>query len=101
MAEHPVQRRAHLADLGARIGVLVRYAHRQVHLTPGQLAGGARGTGRPGDLDVLGDRLPAAVSEGQQVVPRGGRVEAIAYLNYLASPQARDTWKKYGFLELK
>jgi len=32
---------------------------------------------------------------------RGARAEAIAYLNYLASPQARDTWKRYGFLELK
>jgi len=37
---------------------------------------------------------PAAAIEG-------ARAEAIAYLNYLASPQARDTWKKYGFLELK
>jgi molybdate transport system substrate-binding protein len=29
-----------------------------------------------------------------------GRPEAIAYLNFLSSPQARDTWKKYGFWEL-
>jgi molybdate transport system substrate-binding protein len=33
-------------------------------------------------------------------VTRDARAEAIAYLNFLASSQARDTWKKYGFLEL-
>jgi len=27
------------------------------------------------------------------------RGEAIAFLNYLASPPARDTWKKFGFVE--
>lgn len=31
---------------------------------------------------------------------RRARAEAIAYLNYLASPQSRDTWKKFGFQEL-
>jgi molybdate transport system substrate-binding protein len=31
---------------------------------------------------------------------RGSRQEAIAYLDYLASPAARDTWRKSGFLEL-
>ena len=30
---------------------------------------------------------------------RGSRSEAIAYLNYLASPQVSETWKKYGFQE--
>ena len=29
----------------------------------------------------------------------GARAEAIAYLNFLSSTQARDTWKRYGFLE--
>lgn len=33
-------------------------------------------------------------------VTRGARGDAIGYLNFLSSPQARDTWKKYGFLEL-
>ena len=32
---------------------------------------------------------------------KGARKEAIAYLDYLASPSARDTWQKFGFLELK
>jgi molybdate transport system substrate-binding protein len=32
---------------------------------------------------------------------KGGRAEAIAYLNFLATPQAGETWKKFGFLELK
>ena len=27
--------------------------------------------------------------------------DAIAYLNYLAGPEARDTWRRFGFLELK
>jgi len=30
---------------------------------------------------------------------RGGRREAIAFLDYLARPEARDTWSKFGFLE--
>jgi molybdate transport system substrate-binding protein len=33
-------------------------------------------------------------------VTPGARPEAIAYLNFLAGPRARDTWKKYGFQEL-
>jgi molybdate transport system substrate-binding protein len=32
---------------------------------------------------------------------RGSRSEAIAYLNYLASPQVSETWRKFGFAELK
>ena len=32
---------------------------------------------------------------------KGARGDAIAYLNYLASPQVSETWKKFGFLELK
>jgi molybdate transport system substrate-binding protein len=32
---------------------------------------------------------------------RGSRQEAIAFLDYLASPAARDTWKKHGFLALE
>jgi molybdate transport system substrate-binding protein len=32
---------------------------------------------------------------------RGSRAQAIAFLNYLASSDARDTWKRFGFLELK
>ena len=32
---------------------------------------------------------------------KGSRGDAIAYLNYLASPQVSETWKKFGFLELK
>ena len=32
---------------------------------------------------------------------QGARGEAIAYLNYLAGPEARDTWRRFGFLELK
>jgi len=32
---------------------------------------------------------------------QGAREEARAYLDYLASAPARDTWKKFGFLELK
>jgi len=31
----------------------------------------------------------------------GARGEAIAFLDYLATPEARDTWKKFGFLEPK
>lgn len=33
-------------------------------------------------------------------VTRNASADAIAFLNYLASRQVRDTWKKYGFLEL-
>jgi molybdate transport system substrate-binding protein len=33
-------------------------------------------------------------------VTRGADSEAIAFLDYLARPAARDTWKKYGFREL-
>ena len=29
------------------------------------------------------------------------RQDAIAYLNYLAGPEARDTWRRFGFLELE
>ena len=32
---------------------------------------------------------------------KGARSEAIAFLDYLASPEARDTWKRFGFLEPK
>ncbi|HET9864513.1 MAG TPA: molybdate ABC transporter substrate-binding protein [Steroidobacteraceae bacterium] len=32
---------------------------------------------------------------------RGARPEAIAYLNYLASPQVGETWRRFGFVELK
>jgi len=32
---------------------------------------------------------------------QGGRTEAIAYLNFLATPQAGETWRKFGFVELK
>ena len=32
---------------------------------------------------------------------KGARAEAIAYLNYLASPQVSETWRRFGFLELK
>jgi molybdate transport system substrate-binding protein len=32
---------------------------------------------------------------------RGARVGAIAYLNYLASPPAGETWRRFGFVELK
>jgi molybdate transport system substrate-binding protein len=32
---------------------------------------------------------------------RGSRKEALAYLDYLAGPAARDTWEKFGFLELQ
>jgi molybdate transport system substrate-binding protein len=32
---------------------------------------------------------------------KGARAEAIAYLDYLASPQVSDTWRRFGFLELK
>jgi len=32
---------------------------------------------------------------------RGARAEAIAYLNYLASPAVRDTWRRFGFGELE
>jgi len=32
---------------------------------------------------------------------QGARGEAIAYLNYLAGPEARDTWRRFGFMELK
>lgn len=34
-------------------------------------------------------------------VLKGGRAEAIAYLNFLSGPQATETWKRFGFLELK
>jgi molybdate transport system substrate-binding protein len=34
-------------------------------------------------------------------VIRGARGEAIALLDYLARPEARDTWQRFGFLELK
>ena len=30
----------------------------------------------------------------------GARIEAIAYINFLASPQAGHTWRRFGFLEL-
>jgi molybdate transport system substrate-binding protein len=33
-------------------------------------------------------------------VTRSARGEATAFLSYLASPEASDTWKKFGFLEL-
>jgi molybdate transport system substrate-binding protein len=33
-------------------------------------------------------------------VTRNAHPQAIAYLNFLASPEAGDSWKKYGFLEL-
>jgi molybdate transport system substrate-binding protein len=36
---------------------------------------------------------PAAVTQG-------AHPEAIAYLDFMASPGARETWKKYGFLQL-
>lgn len=32
---------------------------------------------------------------------RGARPQAIAYLNYLASPEVSETWRRFGFLELK
>src|SRR6187549_340766 len=32
---------------------------------------------------------------------RGARAEAIAYLNYLASTPVSETWRRFGFLELK
>jgi len=32
---------------------------------------------------------------------RGARGEAIAFLDYLAGAAARDTWKRFGFVELK
>jgi molybdate transport system substrate-binding protein len=32
---------------------------------------------------------------------RGARAEAIAYLDYLASPAVRDTWRRFGFGELE
>ncbi len=32
---------------------------------------------------------------------RGSRGEAIAFLDYLSGEAARDTWKRFGFLELK
>jgi len=32
---------------------------------------------------------------------RGARPEAIAFLNYLASAPAGDTWRKFGFVEIK
>jgi len=32
---------------------------------------------------------------------RGARAEAIAYLNYLASPAVRDTWRRFGFGEIE
>ena len=32
---------------------------------------------------------------------KGGRGEAVAFLEFLASSEARDTWKKFGFLEPK
>jgi len=32
---------------------------------------------------------------------KGSRDQAIAFLNYLASPQVSETWRKFGFLELK
>ncbi|HET9474031.1 MAG TPA: molybdate ABC transporter substrate-binding protein [Steroidobacteraceae bacterium] len=34
-------------------------------------------------------------------VTKGAGSEAIAFLDYLTRPEARDTWKKFGFLELK
>lgn len=32
---------------------------------------------------------------------RGARSDAGSFINYLASPQVSETWKKFGFLELK
>jgi len=32
---------------------------------------------------------------------KGASSEAIAFLDYLTSPAARDTWRRFGFLELK
>ena len=34
-------------------------------------------------------------------VTQGAGSEALAFLDYLARPEARDTWRKFGFLELK
>jgi len=35
------------------------------------------------------------------VILKGASGEAMAFLDYLASPAARDTWRRFGFLELK
>jgi molybdate transport system substrate-binding protein len=32
---------------------------------------------------------------------KGGRKQAVDFLDYLAGPRARDTWTKFGFVELK
>jgi molybdate transport system substrate-binding protein len=51
-------------------------------------------------VDTFPANTHAPITYPAALIP-GASVEAIAYLNFLSSPQARDTWKKYGFLELK
>ena len=51
-------------------------------------------------VDTFPDNTHAPITYPAAAI-QGARGEAIAFLDYLASPAARDTWKKFGFLELK
>jgi len=51
-------------------------------------------------VDIFPANTHAAITY-PAAATKGSRGDAIAYLNYLASPQVSETWKKFGFLELK
>jgi molybdate transport system substrate-binding protein len=50
-------------------------------------------------VDTFPDSTHAPITY-PAAVNRGARGEAIAFLGYLSSGAARDTWKRFGFLEL-
>jgi len=51
-------------------------------------------------VDTFPDNTHAPITYPAAAI-RGSRKGSVEFLDYLASPSARDTWKKYGFLELK
>ena len=51
-------------------------------------------------VDTFPETTHAPISYPAAAI-RGSRQEAVVLLDYLASPSARDTWKKYGFVELR
>jgi molybdate transport system substrate-binding protein len=51
-------------------------------------------------VDTFPDNTHAPITYPAAAI-KGSRKESIEFLDYLASPSARDTWKKYGFLELE
>jgi molybdate transport system substrate-binding protein len=49
-------------------------------------------------VDTFPDNTHAPITYPAAAI-KGHRQEAVAFLEYLASPPASDTWEKYGFLE--